>query len=300
MTSFSLHSQGYLDVTVFKADSIIQANVDNENFVILDVRTPSEYDRDHLVNAYTRNFYDDDFSQQMDSLNKDLEYLIYCASGNRSGQAFIMMQNLNFNTVYNMLGGITSWKNNNFSVTTEVPPFKNLYLNDQGSFSINATLELEITNLNGSEFEEGLILLSPLDENVNIEQTGVNAFSIQSNDSTAMIELCAQSLADPAMDVSALDIIRSINIILDKVTPCEQNILASDVNEDGKTSALDLVEMLNIIIGRSEGFSIGTAHRIRINGELASCINIKVNDIPESVEIVAIKKGDLPCVDPKK
>ncbi len=117
----TLNAQIFQNVDVHQADSIIKANEDNPLFTLLDVRTPSEYDEDHLENAYLRNFYDTDFREQLDTLSKNRVYLIYCRSGNRSGQTFDMMKDLEFTEVYNMLGGITSWKNADYPVTTDVP-----------------------------------------------------------------------------------------------------------------------------------------------------------------------------------
>jgi len=111
----------YEDITVQEAKQLIADQQGNESFTVLDVRTPGEYNADHLENAYQRNFYDPDFSEQLDSLNKNRIYLIYCQSGNRSGQAFTIMQTLGFTEVYNMLGGISSWKADGCAVTTELP-----------------------------------------------------------------------------------------------------------------------------------------------------------------------------------
>jgi len=116
------YAQTYEDITVQEAKVLIADFQGNEAFTVLDVRTPGEYNVDHLENAYMRNFYDPDFSEQLDILNKNRIYLIYCQSGNRSGQAFTIMQNLGFTEVYNMLGGISSWRADNCPVTTELPP----------------------------------------------------------------------------------------------------------------------------------------------------------------------------------
>lgn len=121
------YAQIFENVTVLEADSIIKTNAENEIFTIMDVRTLSEYNRDHLENAYQRNFYDADFREQMDSLAKKRIYLIYCQSGNRSGQSFNIMKELGFEHVYNMLGGISMWKNMGLPVTTDLPPDIDLY-----------------------------------------------------------------------------------------------------------------------------------------------------------------------------
>lgn len=121
LSGITLNAQVFLNVDVHEADSIIKANTDNPIFTLLDVRTQSEYDSEHLENAYMRDFYAADFRDQLDALSKDRIYLIYCRSGNRSGQALDIMKELEFTEVYNMLGGITSWQNADYPVTTDIP-----------------------------------------------------------------------------------------------------------------------------------------------------------------------------------
>jgi len=134
-----LSAQTYENITVSEAQMLIDQNQDNAIFTILDVRTPGEYNVAHLEGAYMRNFYDSDFMQQLDSLNKDRIYLIYCQSGNRSGQAFTMMQNLGFSEVYNMLGGISAWLSAGFSVTDVIPPYIDLTADITTSTHITTT-----------------------------------------------------------------------------------------------------------------------------------------------------------------
>ena len=117
----NIQAQIFLDVDVHQADSIIKANEGNPIFTLLDVRTQEEYDQDHLANAYTRDFYAGDFREQLEALSKDRIYLIYCQSGGRSGQTFSLMRELGFTEVYNMLGGISSWKSSGYPVTTDLP-----------------------------------------------------------------------------------------------------------------------------------------------------------------------------------
>lgn len=127
MTSVHATAQIYQNISVTAANTLIQDRQNTAMFTVLDVRTISEYNTDHLENADIRNFYDSDFSTQLDSLDKSRAYLIYCQSGNRSGQAFSIMQGLGFEEVYNMLGGISSWRSNGYSTTTIIPEFDNIY-----------------------------------------------------------------------------------------------------------------------------------------------------------------------------
>jgi len=77
--------------------------------VVLDIRTPEEYDQGIIEGAINIDFYDDDFAVQLDALDKDAHYVVYCNSGNRSGQANSIFEDLGFTDVTEIDGGITNW-----------------------------------------------------------------------------------------------------------------------------------------------------------------------------------------------
>jgi len=77
--------------------------------VVLDIRTPEEYDQGIIEGAINIDFYDDDFAVQLDALDKDAHYVVYCNSGNRSGQANSIFEDLGFTDVTEIDGGITAW-----------------------------------------------------------------------------------------------------------------------------------------------------------------------------------------------
>ncbi|SMC00159.1 Rhodanese domain protein [Hymenobacter roseosalivarius DSM 11622] len=66
------------------------------NVVILDVRTPAEYATGHVRGAKNLDFRAPNFAQQIAHLDPIKTYLLYCASGNRSGQATKLMQTEGF------------------------------------------------------------------------------------------------------------------------------------------------------------------------------------------------------------
>ncbi|MHA7861551.1 rhodanese-like domain-containing protein [Tessaracoccus sp. Y36] len=67
--------------------------------VFLDVRTPDEYDAGHVDGARNIDFYAPDFADQLAELPRDATYVVYCQSGNRSGQAKTAMDELGFTDV---------------------------------------------------------------------------------------------------------------------------------------------------------------------------------------------------------
>lgn len=103
-------------VPPLEAHTVIQENRDNPDFVIVDVRTPEEYADGHLENAINIDFYSPTFRDDINKLDKDKKYVIYCRSGNRSGQALTIMYDLGFEEVYNVLDGIVGWQSEGLPV----------------------------------------------------------------------------------------------------------------------------------------------------------------------------------------
>lgn len=97
------------NVTTEQAYSMIQENSKNTNFVINDVRTPDEYAEGHIKNTINIDYYSETFRDELNELDKNKKYLIYCRSGSRSKGALGVMEESDFMEVYNMLGGIVQW-----------------------------------------------------------------------------------------------------------------------------------------------------------------------------------------------
>lgn len=98
-------------VSVIEAYGLIQNNLTNPEFVIMDVRTAEEFGSGHIEGAVNIDFYASSFESQLDMLDKEKVYLVYCRSSNRGGQTMEKMENMGFAEVYNMSGGINAWNN---------------------------------------------------------------------------------------------------------------------------------------------------------------------------------------------
>ena len=97
------------DITAQEAFILMQNNQYNPDFVIIDVRTPEEFAEGHVEQATNIDYYSETFRDELNNLDKNKTYLVYCRSGNRSGNALNIMAELNFREVYNMSGGIIAW-----------------------------------------------------------------------------------------------------------------------------------------------------------------------------------------------
>ena len=79
---------------------------------VVDVREPSEHDEFNvggiLIPLGDIRVGDID---PIESL-KDQEVILYCRSGNRSGQAAMILESMGFTNVINVTGGMLSWREN--------------------------------------------------------------------------------------------------------------------------------------------------------------------------------------------
>jgi len=69
--------------------------------VVIDVRTPGEFDGGHLEGAVNIDVQAADFDAHISELDPDVTYYVYCRSGNRSGQAIDRMAALGFTDLTN-------------------------------------------------------------------------------------------------------------------------------------------------------------------------------------------------------
>ncbi|MGI2335688.1 MAG: rhodanese-like domain-containing protein [Dehalogenimonas sp.] len=104
------------NLSVAEAYTMIQDNQGKADFVILDVRTPSEFAEAHIEGAVSLDFNAGNFEAEVDKLDKDIRYLVYCRTSNRSGQAVNVMKNLGFKEVNDMDGGIVAWQSAEYPV----------------------------------------------------------------------------------------------------------------------------------------------------------------------------------------
>lgn len=93
-------------VTPDDAAAVIQ---EDPNAVILDIRTPQEFSDGIIEGAMNIDFYASDFATNLDTLDKDTQYVVYCRSGNRSGQAMSTFADLGFAHITEIDGGIVNW-----------------------------------------------------------------------------------------------------------------------------------------------------------------------------------------------
>ena len=97
-------SDNYGDVSVNAAWDLIQ---NEPEMVILDVRTPSEYEDAHIEGAI--NIPVEEIVDRLNELSANDVILVYCRTGNRSGTAVGIMEENGFSKIYHMHEGISTW-----------------------------------------------------------------------------------------------------------------------------------------------------------------------------------------------
>lgn len=84
--------------------------IGGENTVLLDVRTPAETAKGVIVGAIEMDYRAPGFAEKISELDPSKTYLVYCASGGRSGNTCGKLNELGFDKVYNLKGGYSAWK----------------------------------------------------------------------------------------------------------------------------------------------------------------------------------------------
>lgn len=82
---------------------------EDKDAMLLDVRTPMEHQMVRIPNSILIDINNPMFAQEVDKLDKNKSYYVYCRSGNRSYHAGNYMLKIGFEKVYNLEPGIIGW-----------------------------------------------------------------------------------------------------------------------------------------------------------------------------------------------
>ena len=80
-----------------------------ENFILLDVRTDSEYFLSNIEGAI--HIPMNDIPNKLNTIDKSKEIIVQCKSGKRSAKVCQFLLNNNYENVRNLKGGIIAWAN---------------------------------------------------------------------------------------------------------------------------------------------------------------------------------------------
>ena len=105
--SCSANSQQVFQVV--SSDQLEILETEKDNLIFLDVRTPQEVSTGHVKGALIIDFHSAKFIEEIKSLDRNMPYVVYCASGIRSNKAMQIMKDLGFKEVYDLAGGYKSY-----------------------------------------------------------------------------------------------------------------------------------------------------------------------------------------------
>jgi rhodanese-related sulfurtransferase len=84
--------------------------LEDKDAVLLDVRTPMEHQIVRIPNSILFDINNPMFAQEVDKLDKNKSYYVYCHSGYRSFHAGNYMLRSGLEKVFNLQHGIISWQ----------------------------------------------------------------------------------------------------------------------------------------------------------------------------------------------
>ncbi len=95
-------------VDVVQAKKMLEQS---QNIVILDVREKNEYEQGHIDNSINlpRGEVKNNSKNVLVGNSEDTPILIYCATGNRSALAGVILQELGYNNLSSLKGGYVAW-----------------------------------------------------------------------------------------------------------------------------------------------------------------------------------------------
>lgn len=94
------------------SDLIVQDDV-----LLLDVRSLEEFEESHIDGALFLDVVDSLFNEKALVLDKNKKIAVYCRTGKRSKTASDKLLKLGYKNVYDLDGGITSWKEHGRAVS---------------------------------------------------------------------------------------------------------------------------------------------------------------------------------------
>jgi rhodanese-related sulfurtransferase len=91
--------------------------INHEGAVTVDIRTKSDYDAGHIINAIHIPLAE--VPQASDKLKKykDKPLVVYCSAGTLAGRAVKELKDLGFNEARALKGGLGAWSGENLPVT---------------------------------------------------------------------------------------------------------------------------------------------------------------------------------------
>ncbi len=101
-------------VTSVEAQKLLEKDA---SIVVIDVRTPREFNAGHVASAKNINIGNPNFKTNISALKDDKKtYMVYCRTKNRSGVAVKFMLQQGFKNIYQITDGFAGWSRNKLPI----------------------------------------------------------------------------------------------------------------------------------------------------------------------------------------
>ncbi len=101
---------GFTQVPSVDVEEVKKAIDQQEQLVVLDVRTPDEYARGHIEGSINLPVSDIAATYKTVLSDKEQRLFVYCLSGSRSAVAVQELQKLGYIHVFDMKSGLLAWR----------------------------------------------------------------------------------------------------------------------------------------------------------------------------------------------
>ena len=112
--NFIYSQQPIIDINFERMSEILE----RESTVLIDVRTPDEYNSFRIKSSINIDYYSPSFLDSVSSHKAKKNIIFYCRSGRRSYYAAKLIQQKGFNMIYNLKGGVLEVKKKNLEFKT--------------------------------------------------------------------------------------------------------------------------------------------------------------------------------------
>ena len=87
-----------------------------DDIQIIDVRTIEEHKSGYIEASLNIDFYDSNFIDSLNVLDKSITTVVYCKSGNRSLKSAHILKSLGFKDIFELSEGVNGWVENRNSI----------------------------------------------------------------------------------------------------------------------------------------------------------------------------------------
>lgn len=97
-------------ITTQEAGKLILENISNPDFIVIDLREVKHFAQNHIPGAINLDYNSDDFDDQIQTLNPQKTYLLYCSGNARANITSELLGDLGMKKIFVLQGGFSAWK----------------------------------------------------------------------------------------------------------------------------------------------------------------------------------------------